>query len=174
MEKERIEEKAYELLSEADMRDDVPVDVVLLAKKLGFAVGTMSSKNNMDGFLLINEKEQDILGSKSGKVIGVNAGRSFEKKRFIVAHELGHYKLHYNGQSIFAQRDSNHGRSANENEIDYFAACLLMPADGFTAQYKKVKQENPENVINNLAKIYNVPEDSIARRLEELNLIELK
>lgn len=177
VEKYLIEAKAYELLREGGLKEDGPVDVVQLAKNLGFAVGNIQSENgedDLDGFLLINEDDNDIMGSKSNRVIGVNSNRDFDVKRFIVAHELGHYKLGYVDQRIFAMRDNKHGRSDEENEADFFAACLLMPQEGFRLYYEKAKSEEPERLIKRLSQEFKVPEESVMRRLQELNLVELK
>lgn len=59
-------------------------------------------------------------------MIGVNHERDLFTKRFIIAHELDHYILHGENKPIFAQREKTHGRTPEENEIDFFAACLLM------------------------------------------------
>ena len=177
MEKAFIEEKAYELLKQGSFSDDGAVDVVQLAKNLGFAVLNVQSKavtDDLDGFLLINEDDNNILDTKSNRVIGVNVNREFDVKRFIIAHELGHFKLKYAGERIFAMRDSKHGRSEEENEIDFFAACLLMPRNGFIKSYEDAKNEAPENVIKRLACEFKVPEKGVLRRLQELDLVELK
>ncbi|MGN0734105.1 MAG: ImmA/IrrE family metallo-endopeptidase [Emergencia sp.] len=177
MEKKEIEAKAYELLREGKLNENGPVDVVQLAKNLGFAIVSIRTKegnDDLDGFLLMNEDDNDIMGSKSSRLIGINANRPFDVKRFIVAHELGHYKLTYNNQRTFAMRDGRHGRSDEENEIDYFAACLLMPKVGFKNYYEVVKNEDNNNVIKSLAEEFKVPMDSVARRLQELELVQWK
>ena len=177
MEKAFIEEQAYDLLKEGNFSDDGPVDVVQLAKNIGFAVLNVQYKaenDDLDGFLLINEDDNDILNTNSNKVIGVNVNREFNVKRFIIAHELGHFKLKREGQRIFAMRESKHGRSEEENEIDFFAACLLMPKNGFKKHYEDAKNEDPEKVIKTLSYEFKVPEKSVLRRLYELDLVEWK
>lgn len=55
------------------------------------------------------------------------------RRRFTIAHELGHWELH-NGQSQFlcSQEDMrDYGRSAMEVEANHFAAELLMPSGHF-------------------------------------------
>lgn len=176
MEKQAIERKAYELLRAGNVDLTSPVDVIQLAKNLGFAVGNIVSKENYEGVLLINENDNNILGSNSSRVIGVDAKQDFNKKRFIIAHELGHYTINYNGDPIFARRDRHceTNRSDEENEIDFFAACLLMPKEGFVAEYRKLKEQSEKNIIKKLAELFKVPEESAMRRLQELDLVELK
>ena len=147
MNKDIIEQKAYELLDKANLNCGEPVDVIRLAQNLGFAVGNIESKDDLDGFVVIDNNEDNLLGSESNKVIGVNADRDFYTKRFIIAHELGHFQLQYKNESLFARRDKRHGWNEKEDEIDFFAACLLMPANGFRKYYDKVKAEQPDRVI---------------------------
>ena len=174
MKKNVIELKAYELLDKGNLRKDEPVDIIRLAQNLGFAVGNVESKDDMDGFVIIDNDNDNLLDTKSSRVIGVNANRNFYTKRFIIAHELGHYQLQYNNEKLFARRDKMHGRSVEENEVDFFAACLLMPGDGFIKYYEDIKVKQPERVIETLAEVFKVSEVSVIRRLQELGLVELK
>lgn len=175
MEKKQIENAAYELLQECGFEVNSPVDVIHLAKELGFAVGNIKSKENYEGILLINDEENNLLGSNSSKIIGVDADQDFDKKRFIIAHELGHYKLSYRNQPIFAHRDkhSDQKRSQEEDRYDYFAACLLMPREGFVFEYEKIKSKDLGDVVKDLATIFKVPKESVLRRLQELELVKL-
>lgn len=68
------------------------------------------------------------------------------KKRFVLAHELGHFMLHRNGVASFHTDNIDsfvqwQGERKEEVEANMFAACLLMPEDLFL-------QECGENDFN--------------------------
>lgn len=178
MDKDAIKAKAYELLKENNMSGVTDIDVVRLARNLRFVVVTLNFKNGEEGFIIINNIKDKILGVKTKRMIGIEDRLDLPKKRFVIAHELGHYKLNYDGQEIFAKRDSTHGRNAGENDVDYFAACLLMPEDVFIREYEKIKKEisgESDNekrykIAANLGEIFTVPDLSALRRMDELDL----
>lgn len=63
---------------------------------------------------------------------------SDRRDRFTVAHELGHYFLHY----LYAKRDDHTSfargsRNRAETQANYFAASLLMPSEPFKAAHSQ-------------------------------------
>ena len=93
-------------------------------------------------------KEEDIDGSE-GRIIMkddsaiITISTRVElpaKKRFILAHELGHYELHRHKRKVFNDTDDtlNHwykkNFSAEESEANEFAAEYLMPTDLYHQQ----------------------------------------
>lgn len=78
--------------------------------------------------------------SKKKWKIGYNSSiQSPGRIRFTLAHELGHYLLHRQGQATFncTQQDMHEwdeGDRKTEPEADTFASFLLMPADDFRCQ----------------------------------------
>lgn len=167
----KIEEKANELLSEYNMPGKQGIDVVRLAQKLGFKVGQIELPDDQDGFIISNNNNDDLQMFSSSKIIGVNSNRTPEVKLFIIAHELGHYILREDQDApIYAHREHTHGRSERENEIDFFAACLLMPRDSFIKEYQYAKYlfgGEEEKIEERLVKIFNVPTESVKRRMKE-------
>lgn len=173
MEKQTIRQKAFDLLKKYNIDATNGVDVLSLAQKMEFVVGNADIDDNEDGFILVNEDVKEILGVKTKKLIGVNVKRDLSEKRFIIAHELGHYILHCQGDRIYAWRESKHGRSDDENDVDYFAACLLMPEHEFIAKYNELKSAgnlDQIKIASRLEDIFRVPCLSILRRFEELEL----
>jgi Zn-dependent peptidase ImmA (M78 family) len=143
-------------------------NISALANLLGIKVGeTINIEDNDDGFIYISK-------DKENKVIGVNNHRSLKQKRFIVAHELGHYFLNYNenDESLFAFRENKKGKDLIENQADYFAACLLMPADIFSQKYISLKKSkmrySEQEIVNELSDEFCVPNESVIRRIEEV------
>lgn len=151
-----------------DLNNGGYVNVVELINSLGFVIGeTDKLAPDEDGFISVSE-------DRLRAVIGVNADRTFEEKRFIAAHELGHYFLTFskdksNDKKIM-HRDRKKGRNAEENEIDFFAACLLMPYEAFKNHYNFLKSQGlPEVlVIRHLQRLYRAPMESIKRRIGEV------
>ena len=105
---------------------DPPIDVELIARQLGFTVLPYDFPEETSAVLLIDE---------GTKVIGVNKSHAPTRRRFSIAHELGHYlsghedftegrgeKIKVDGQFDFTDRQQRLEQEANE-----FAAELLMP-----------------------------------------------
>lgn len=95
--------------------------------------------------------------------IGVNERHAVVRQRFTIAHELGHYFLgHDENEMIDYSFDKD---SHKEREANKFASELLMPM--------KLLSEDIENLnnISELAKKYQVSEQSMSIRLLETKLI---
>ncbi|MBO5088915.1 MAG: ImmA/IrrE family metallo-endopeptidase [Lachnospiraceae bacterium] len=177
MEKEMIEKKAKEVMAEVHYEDNSDeIDVIEIAKKLGFAVGNAVLKDDVDGFIIVQEGAKEILGIETDKLIGVNSEKDLEWKRFTIAHEIAHYVLHYSNEKykgMFAHRDHRKGKNEIENEADYFAANLLMPSEKFQEKYKELESKglDVEEIIVLLSSKFVVTPLMTRRRIEELNLI---
>lgn len=58
------------------------------------------------------------------------------RDRFTIAHELGHYFLHYRYANIDGPKSyARGGRNRAETEANVFAAALLMPAESFAKKW---------------------------------------
>ncbi len=66
------------------------------------------------------------------------------RDRFTIAHELGHYVLHYLYLNQYLNRDiktlkvARYGKGQSESEANWFAACFLMPEKEFKAKMKEL------------------------------------
>lgn len=175
MEKEKIETKANELLKHYNeyITDESFVDIVGIARAMGFVVGQATLDDGEDGFIIIDNSKKELLGIKTNKLIVVNKNRDFNLRRFIVAHEIGHYYLECgDSEKAFASREHKTGKSDKENEIDYFAACMLMPSEKFIKKYNEYKKDFDNNAILTflLSKQFGVTIKTCERRFEELAL----
>lgn len=175
MEKYEIEQKAEEFLKKYFDWESLYVPIIDIARKLGFVVRNMKLEDEYDGVLAMDPKAETVLDLKTNKFIGVNSNRSNEFKRFIVAHELGHYVLDDSGTRKFAHRVKAHGKPEQEQDVDYFAACVLMPRPLVNSLFILCKN-NPEKmsigqIAMYMAHLMHVPEESMVRRLVELNLV---
>lgn len=158
-------------------KDKGYVDIIGIAEELGFAVGNARLSREEDGFVFINEGERMPSNAPSDKLIGVNSELSLPWKRFVIAHELGHYFLHYldnalDYEGMYAHRENRKGKNSQEQEADYFAACLLMPKDLFSERYRELKKPHLSNAENALllSKEFIVTQMMAQRRIYELEL----
>lgn len=174
MKNTQIEKIANEILSKTKLNNSAPLDIMSLAKQLDFVVGNAKLSDNDDGFILVDRNKRSVLGQDSNKVIGVKACLSVEWKRFTIAHELGHYFLHFpdNEYGLLAHREHRKGKGKEENEADYFAACLLLPRDKFIDLYNKVSNttNDAKVIISILASSFMVTHEMAERRIKELKL----
>ncbi|OFW37902.1 MAG: hypothetical protein A3J28_00695 [Acidobacteria bacterium RIFCSPLOWO2_12_FULL_60_22] len=105
----------------------LPIDVHGLAAALGIQVWESSSlEPNIAGIL----RKDHVHGGSSGYSIVVRAQDALVRKRFTVAHELGHFLLHRKeiGDQISDDEFYRGGlSSAKETEANRVAADILMP-----------------------------------------------
>lgn len=165
MEKKKIESRTNQVLTAIRYVDgsDGYVDAVRLARFFGFQVEEKALMEHEDGSVNVSEDGKE-------KYIVVNDNRSFESKRFIITHELAHYLLHYIPNSgMFMHRENKKGKNLEENDADYMAACLLMPAKSFAAKYKALKKgRSYDELISALQSCFRTPRESIERRIREV------
>lgn len=121
----KINRLVEELLSEHHISTP-PVPVDRMAEARGILVSYKTLDDDLSGFLLRG-------GDRT--IIGVNDAHPVERRRFTIAHELGHALLHEraelrvdHGFSVnFRSPRSSEGTSVEEVEANTFAATLLMP-----------------------------------------------
>lgn len=106
-----------------------------------------------EGILKGAEGRLTVLGS-NGLITVKNNILEHGKKRFIVAHELGHFELHRTKIPTISCSDTDfhewHERKPLEVEANYFAAELLMPEDIF--EEKIQGKLLTKDLINSLTK----------------------
>lgn len=173
MEKNIIETYAKKSIERIDY-DGKMVDIVEIAQKYGFKILTTKMADNTDGFIVVNPDANKIFNISGTKFIGFNFEKTLEQKRFIIAHELGHYLLHYMAANrdgeMFAKRENIKGKNDDEQDVDYFAACVLMPEEAFLKEYHALKKQkkNEEQIIEKLAELFVVEKESVKRRIGEV------
>lgn len=119
-----MKKRLKKYLKKYNVSEAEAIDIVDLAENIGFIVGNALLKNDEDGFIISNPDVDVVPGFPSNKIIGVNSNRDYFLKRFIIAHELGHYTLADVGEKLFAHRENKIGKSKEENEFDFFC-CLF-------------------------------------------------
>lgn len=147
-----------------------PIDVHLVASKNGIDVQEVDIGEDISGIIIL----------KDGKAtIGYNPKDISERRRFTIAHELGHYFLHrdqmemFVDKSFYALRDerSSKGEYIIEREANAFAASLLMPRD---LVIEAVNQQNfdlgDDTALQKISEKFQVSTQAMSFRLANLNI----
>ena len=168
--REEIEKHAKSVLCEHGLYA-VPVDPVVLANRQGIKVRNAKfSEEGISGML-----------SKRGEKVSmlIHQSEHPNRKRFSIAHELGHHFLHLmeDGEIIDTdvdmfrlepvEGDDDREREHRRREIqaNMFAAALLMPAELVEEAYRDVTKN-----LSELARMFNVSEYAMGYRLGQLEL----
>lgn len=87
--------------------------------------------------------EATIVGSRRRAVISVNSRSMPERRRFSLAHEIGHWH-HHRGRILFCGKNDvcNFANDAlnPERQADAFASDLLLPTYMFYPRFRKIKR----------------------------------
>ena len=134
------------------------------------------------GCKIVAAKLQDVSGvlvrSADGATIGFNSDHPQSRKRFTIAHELGHFLLHQ-GQEVRYDHDfrvslrseeSSEGTNIEEIEANFFAASLLMPDKILLADPRTAFIPLDDDAsVEALAKSYKVSRQAMSLRLTRLS-----
>jgi Zn-dependent peptidase ImmA (M78 family) len=165
--REEIEARAREVLRDHDMLD-MTVDPIRLANGLGVKVfNAKFGEENVHG----------LLARRTGATsVYVEADDSPVRKRFTVAHELGHLVLHLAGQDGEFVDNADNFRTASdpdaawtperrrEWEANVFASALLMPADLVRRKWPEIRD------VEGMAAWFQVSLQAMAIRLQDLGI----
>ncbi len=161
-------------------------DLVDLARDLGLKIFEEELMPWQDGFLTYDP----ACGSASGFKIVVNQEHSLARKRFSVAHEIGHFVLHRDDVEDLKQKVAVFANTtfqpklnkvqvqdtlgfeyestedkAKERQANSFASALLMPTNFFNPSFFRLKGDIPT-----LAQLFLVSPEAVRRRILELEL----
>lgn len=113
--------------------------------------------------------EARIIGVRDKAIITVRASSSPARRRFSIAHELGHWQ-HHRGRSSVCRTDEIGGggrSSAAERQADVYAADLLMPA--FLFEPAAARHPRPSfEIIEELAQEFSTSRMATAMRFVDL------
>lgn len=149
-----------------------PVDVHEIAHRMGVIVNNSPTGNlNLgDAFHEKLSGRFDIINNQA--VCTINSSDSWVRRRFTLAHELGHYVLDHGSGFRDTAYSFEVTPDYRETEANYFAAELLMP----TEYIQNYLQQNNVNIDNNwsireMANFFDVSERAIYVRLEYLGIL---
>jgi Zn-dependent peptidase ImmA (M78 family) len=147
-----------------------PVPVEELARRMGVTVLEERLEQGVSGILYRQDDGPSI--------IAVNANHASVRRRFSIAHEIGHLHLHagrpiivdhlVRGRVNMRDERSSLATSREEIEANGFAAALLMPADWISADLEASIGEAAGRRVDGLAKRYNVSAQAMELRLINL------
>lgn len=163
---EEIEKISKKVLAEAGVGGP-PVDPIAIAAKHGIRIHNAEFEDESVAGLIHREGDEVLMLVRNND--------SPFRKRFTIAHELGHYFLHDDDPSELVVKTLDLFRdtetSGNVNEYDLlevqanrFAAALLMPEE----QLRKIFVECKS--LSELAVRFNVSEEAMGIRLVRLGL----
>ena len=177
---QRVEQTALDVLQKTGSLDSIPIDVNRVAKSLGLKIIPHDLAGDISGVLILND------GSGT---IGVNPSHHPVRKRFTIAHEIGHFVLkHQREGALFIDQPKKHmvmyrdsksstGEHQQEREANAFAAALLMPKILLKKQIADIPfvfTDAPEfSKIQKLARDFDVSTDAMAFRLANLGYLTL-
>ena len=137
----------------------IPFDIVKYAAAVGLYISYEALEDDISGYI---EQRAD------GWVLAVCQFDTDTRKRFTIAHELGHIILHRK----FLEHNDRYKEKILyrttlidriESEANDFAAALLMPEDEFKVEYKK-------GPIESVATYFNVSTQAVRLRAYKLRL----
>lgn len=147
----------------ARYRASAPTDVDGLARELGIIVLYEDLGPNVAGMITVDDTD-----GPDRYIIRVHENDPKRRRRFTLAHEVGHFLLHrdlMDGNIV----DNTMYRSAlgewYERQANRFAADLLLPAHLVRAEFNGGTRS-----IAGLAETFDVSETAIRIRLDELGL----
>jgi len=157
---------------------DAAVPVEDIAKSSGIEVRHDSIEDaDVSGFLFRDKEHQRV-------IIGVNSTQIEERKRFTIAHELGHFLLH-EGQPLHVDHNfrvnlrsgkSSEGTDIEEKEANFFAAELLMPKSFLEKDLSDIDAVDlfvDLDALQELAKKYKISPQALTYRLTNLGYMVL-
>lgn len=131
--------KADAIIQSLQIRYPSEIDIEAISMERGAYV----RERNIDG-------ADAWLVRKSNKAIITINSKIYEKgrKRFAIAHELGHFEIHNDSQLVICSDEDMHDWNkikSQELEANEFASTILMPKDIFS-RYIKIEMPNMDRV----------------------------
>ncbi len=164
----RVDSAAHDLLVRFDASGP-PVAVYDLARAMDVEVVHTSMPDDMSGMLIRDN---------GARTVGLNNSQAKRRKRFTLAHELGHLVLH-RGRPLIVDssirvnlRDSASATATDREEMEAnrFAAALLMPEDAIREAVVATGAATPTQLQRELAVLFDVSGEAMGYRLINLGI----
>lgn len=155
----------------SDILDNFPINIEQLVSNEGITLRVHDFKDEVSGLLFIQGNT---------KTIGVDKNSGDLRKRFTIAHELGHYILHNERSNMFVDkvffRKNSEGYTTKEEKIEkeanYFAANILMPEKLIHNAIANLTCDLYEDdTITKLAAAFKVSNSAMSFRLINLGIL---
>ena len=153
-----INESASKLLLYTKQNNKKPVDIVVVAREMGYSVFMSNLENDIRGMVVQDNKEHSIY---------INKDDSVEQKKFAIARGISYILLHEDeNEKYFIDYKNKPTYSAKEYELDNFAATLLMPKELACKTWQKTQR------VRDFAEAMGVSQGTAVIRLSGLSLID--
>ena len=157
MSEEFCRARARELLDQVEEKA-APIDVEKIAQSLGLDVKLVRRGPGFNGRLL-----------RERMIIEVEESTHLHRRRFTIAHEVGHYVLkHSSSLSAFDDRGVSDPHKINEWQANAFASEILMPETLVRTHWAQLKNSQA------IAILFVVSPEAMFYRLEGLGLLGLE
>lgn len=184
---EVIEKKANEARKKLEDPEECNINVGELAQAHGIHYLLKKLPDNISGASMTTEDGKQI--------IVVNEEQPKNRKKFTIAHELGHLLLGHDtllntqdtavihksqkinpSQILFRNDKTSEGSDWREIEANHFAASLLMPKEILNKEINNLMKENSSKYLSEydvyeLAKTFGVSAISMSIRLSRLGFL---
>jgi Zn-dependent peptidase ImmA (M78 family) len=177
---QNIENKAQDLLQDYGyIGMPLALDVYSFAQIHGFNI---KEYNFSDSELNFDSISGALIIQNGIKTIGIKETESLQRRRFTIAHELGHYFLNHGMRDgikldtykLYRNNDSSAGSKEEEVQANAFAAALLMPKEYLNIEFNKLSLTlfDDLKIIYELATSFDVSVMAMSFRLNRLELME--
>ena len=122
--RKKIEQTTFEILQKYNDSKDSCVDIVKIARNMGFTVCEADFNDETESFVVTDKDKINFSGIYANKIICVNGDLSWIRERVAIARELG-YALNNSDKECFIHKTCEN----DKKDIDSFAVSLLIPAD---------------------------------------------
>ena len=161
--KTQIERITIDLLNRHNYIDDM-VDIADIVRQQNYNVFIDDLDNNISGY--VDHENREVV---------LNKNETPERRRFTLAHELGHIILNSNNRiqhrdNILNNQLDIYANDDKEVEANYFAGCILMPRNVFIREFNSIKGDI-DYKIQKLAYYFGVSKLAVNVRANVLNLI---
>jgi Zn-dependent peptidase ImmA (M78 family) len=174
------------ILKELELVGTIPVNIERLIKGQGIylnknakpdEIGALNGARRTSNGEVIGEIRRD----GDGYQILILGSDHYYRKRFTMAHELGHFILHKNKLDklrIISDSDRYQAEgitSEEEAEANEFAANILMPEDKIREIFAETmanQQKDESKTVEEMSKMFQVSPKAMKLRLYLLDLIE--
>ena len=161
--KTQIEAITTNLLNRYNYIDDM-VDIANIVRQQNYNVFIDDLDSNISGY--VDHENREVV---------LNKNETPERRRFTLAHELGHIILNSNNSiqhrdNILNNQLDIYANDDKEVEANYFAGCILMPRNVFIREFNSIKGDI-DYKIQKLAYYFGVSKLAVNVRANVLNLI---
>lgn len=165
--RKKIEQTTFEILQKYNDSKDSCVDIVKIARNMGFTVCEADFYDEIISFVASSKEKMNYSGVISDKIICISRELSWVEKREAVARELGCFLDNENEESYIHKTCED-----KIKDINLFVASLLIPANRLVKENEILLKQDIgfENRTKMLAQKFGVTWIMMVYRFGELGI----